>query len=398
MVMLCGKLWYKKERILLLDDKRLKEIDILRALAFIFVVVQHGMGGLSFSSKIGIIDKVSLRLFYMVGKPAVQIFLFISGLSLSYVYSRKLNLKNYYIKRIKYVIIPYLIWSVINMYKLGNKDRLAQFFLQSVAGNGAFHLWYMGGIIRLYIFFPIILYISKKVHSMNKSARIAIFSSILILYYQIFKYKNLISDKAALFIFRTPSDLQHKMVDISMLFWILYFILGIYAALNYEYIKEKLLKYKVIIYISYFILLAYAYFNDLDVIPFNRVLTIAYTTSSILFFYIISCQVVNKQKVYKCMRFISDYSFASYMAHVIVLSKVANQINAWNVNIPNFLYASIITIATVFITSVIIYLISCVPFTGVITGIKNNNSKILKFKKFFSAFVKPNEYNISNKN
>lgn len=378
------------------DEKRLKEIDILRALAFIFVVVQHGMGGLSFSSKIGIVDKVSLRLFYMVGKPAVPIFLFISGLSLSYVYCRKLNLKNYYIKRIKYVIIPYLIWSAINMYKLGNEDRFKQFFLQSAAGNGAFHLWYMGGIIRLYIFFPIILYISKKVHSMNKGARIAIFSAIVILYYYISKYQNLISDKISLFIFRTPSDLQHRMVNISMLFWILYFILGIYAALNYEYVKEKLLKCKVIIYIAYFIMLVYAFLNEFEIIPFNRVLSIGYTTSSILFFYIISCQVINKHKVYKCMRFISDYSFASYMAHVIVLSKVANYVNAWNANIPNFLYANIITIATVVIATVIIYLISYIPYTGAITGIKGNNSKMKKLMEDFSAFVKRSEHNVNS--
>lgn len=396
MIILCGNLWYKEERILLSDEKRLKEIDILRALAFIFVVVQHGMGGLSFSSKIGIVDKVSLRLFYMVGKPAVPIFLFISGLSLSYVYCRKLNLKNYYIKRIKYVIIPYLIWSAINMYKLGNEDRFKQFFLQSAAGNGAFHLWYMGGIIRLYIFFPIILYISKKVHSMNKGARIAIFSAILILYYYISKYQNLISDKISLFIFRTPSDLQHRIVNISMLFWILYFILGIYAALNYEYFKEKLLKFKVIIYLAYFILLVYAFLNEFEVIPFNRVLSIGYTTSSILFFYIISCQVINKYKVYKCMRFISDYSFASYMAHVIVLSKVANYINALNTHIPNFLYATILTIATVVIATVIIYLISYIPYTGAITGIKGNNSKMKKLIQDFSAFVKRNEHNVNS--
>lgn len=380
------------------DEKRLREVDILRALAFIFVVVQHGMGGLSYSNKIGIVDKVSLRLFYMVGKPAVPIFLFISGLSLSYVYCKKLNLKNYYIKRIKYVIIPYLIWSAINMYKLGNEDRFAQFFMQSAAGNGAFHLWYMGGIIRLYIFFPIILYISKKVHSMNKGARIAIFSTILILYYYISKYQNLISDKISLFIFRTPSDLQHRIVNISMLFWILYFILGIYAALNYEYVKEKLLKCKVIIYIAYFIFLVYALLNEFEVIPFNRALSIAYTTSSIMFFYVISCQVVNKYKVYKCMRFISDYSFASYMAHVIVLSKVANYVNAWSVNIPNFLYASIITIVTVVLTTFIICIISYIPYTGAITGIKGNNAKMKKMFGYLRTYGKHSEYNINNEN
>lgn len=378
------------------DEKRLKEIDILRALAFIFVVVQHSMGGLSYSNKIGIVDKVSLRLFYMVGKPAVPIFLFISGLSLAYVYCRKLNLKNYYIKRIKYVIIPYLIWSAINMYKLGNEDRFKQFFLQSAAGNGAFHLWYMGGIIRLYIFFPIILYISKKVHSMNKGIRIAIFSSILILYYYISKYQNLISDKAALFIFRTPSDLQHRIVNISMLFWILYFILGIYTALNYEYIKDKILKSKVIIYIVYFILLVYAFLNEFEIIPFNRVLSIGYTTSSILFFYTISCQLLHKEKVYKSMRFLSDYSFAAYMAHIIVLNKVANFINAKLSSVSYFLSGSVECIVTVVLTTFIICLISYIPFTGGITGIKNSNFKIKKLIEDLGTFVKRSEHNVNS--
>jgi hypothetical protein len=94
------------------------------------------------------------------------------------------------------------------------------------------------------------------------------------------------------------------------------------------------------------------------------------------------------------MRYISDYSFAGYMAHIIILSKVANNINAWHIQFPYFLLGSIECIATVILTTIYISVISCIPYTGVITGVKNNNFN--KLKENYRKVVKPSEYNVSN--
>lgn len=54
---------------------RLKELDILRALAFIFVVEQHSMGGYYNIKGISYLYYGIFKFFYTLAKPAVACFL-----------------------------------------------------------------------------------------------------------------------------------------------------------------------------------------------------------------------------------------------------------------------------------------------------------------------------------
>jgi len=359
-----------------MSNKRLKELDILRAIAFIFVVAQHTLGGFSNVKGISYLEFIVMKFIYVMAKTAVPIFFFISAISLFYVYFNKFNWKNYYIKRLKYVLIPYIIWSAINMYKLGNTDRFKNFIIQLIAGNGAFHLWYMGTILRVYLCFPAILWIGKKVYLMNTKIKTSIFVGLVIIYYQVSVYQNTISDKLSLFIFKTPTEVQNRIVNISFLFWFLYFVIGIYFALNYEYFKEKVLKYKIIIIIIYFISFTYVYLNELEIVSFARSVSLLYTISSILVFYIVSLTFIGNDKVYKTMKFIGDYSFVSYMAHIIVINEVVNRIRL-KFHTQDYLVLGLLAWSiTSIITPVIFSLISYIPYSQYITGTKKVQKKL----------------------
>lgn len=358
-----------------MSDKRLKELDILRAIAFIFVVAQHTFGGFSNVKGINHLEFIIMKFIYVMAKTAVPIFLFISAVSLFYVYFKKFNWKSYYIKRLKYVLIPYIIWSAINMYKLGNKDHFKDFIVQLIAGNGAFHLWYMGLILRVYLFFPAILWTAKKVYLMNTKIKTSIFVGLVIIYYQVSMYQNIIADKVSLFIFKTPTELQNRIVSISVLFWFLYFVIGIYFVLNYEYFKEKVLKYKVIIIIVYFMSFIYVYLNELEIVSFTRSVYLLYTISSILVFYIVSIAFISSDKVYKTMRLIGDYSFVSYMAHIIVINEVVNRIRL-KFHTQDYLVLALLAWSiTSIITPIIFKLISYIPYSQYITGTKKVSRK-----------------------
>ena len=126
-----------------MKQERLYEIDILRAIAFIFVVVQHTLGGFSNIEGIPYSSFTVMKLMYVMAKTAVPIFLFISAVALFYVHTKKFDCKSYYLKRIKFVFIPYIIWSAINMIELGNKDRFGDFIMELISGNGdsIFGIW-----------------------------------------------------------------------------------------------------------------------------------------------------------------------------------------------------------------------------------------------------------------
>lgn len=362
------------------SKERLKEIDILRAVAFIFVVIQHTVGGFSNIKGISYYEYSTMKFLYVIAKTAVPIFLFISAISLFYVYTDKVDWKKYYVKRLKYVVIPYVIWSAINMYKLGNEERFKDFFIQIIAGNGAFHLWYMGMIIRVYLIFPIILYAAKKVHALNIKLRFGVFVGIIYIYFIVSKYQNVISDNLGTLIFRNPTAVQQRIINISILFWFLYFVLGIYVAMNYGYIKSKVLKYKYAIISIYFMLFVYAYLNEIEAVKFIRQFSLMYTVFSILTFYIFSLFLAKKVRFYSLIKYISDYSFVAYMAHIIVINKVANNLRFRFPSI-SYLFLGILTlIITAIATPLFFYGVSFIKYSGYLTGTKNLSRRFWKKK------------------
>jgi len=360
-----------------LSQERLREIDVLRAIAFVFVVVQHTLGGFSNIKGLPYFSFTVMKLMYVMAKPAVPIFLFISALTLFYVYTKKFDFKSYYFKRIKYVFIPYIIWSAINMVKLGNQDRFKNFIIQLIAGNGAYHLWYMGMVLRVFLIFPIILWIANKIHLMNIKIRTSIFIILVCLFYPISKFQGIISNRIGNFIFVIPTDLQLRIINISILFSYLFFVLGIYFALNFEYIKSKIIQYRIAIFVSYTFSFVYIYLNEIQNIKAVTLISILYTVLSILVFYLVSLSLAKKNKIYTLMKFIGDYSFGAYMAHVVVVNYTSNKL-ILELNTRNYLIIGILTlIITSLGTPILIKLISYLPYSEYITGTKRSHLKSL---------------------
>ncbi|PRR80123.1 Acyltransferase family protein [Clostridium liquoris] len=358
-----------------MTKKRLKELDIMRALAFIFVVTQHIIGGYSYIKKVPKNEHLILKMLYIVVKPAVPIFLTISAISLFYVYYDNFHWKKYYIKRVKYILIPYIIWSAINMYKLGNEHRFNNFIWQILSGNGAFHLWYMGMILRLYIYVPVILYIAKKIHNSSNTLRITVFISVFPLYYMISKYQYTICQSLGKFIFTNPTELQQKFINISPMFWILYFILGIYIELNYETFKNIIMKFKWIVIAAYLPLLVYAYLNEIKAVEFKRSLYILFMLFTILAVYILALYLADFKKLYNKLKFIGDYSFAAYMSHIIVLNWMANYLQL-RFGIKDYLILGLcVLVITLIITPLIICFLSYFPYSQYVTGVRKNIMK-----------------------
>jgi peptidoglycan/LPS O-acetylase OafA/YrhL len=223
-----------------------------------------------------------------------------------------------------FIFIPYIIWSAISMYNLAMK-KICQFLMQLIGGNAAYHFWYLGMVIRMFIYFPLILWAAKKIHAMNIKIRIAVFLFLVTLYYFISGYQGAIVNSVAAFLFGTPDELEFKIVNISLLFWYLYFMLGVYMAFNYRYIKGKLLQYKAAVFVCYGISYVYAVLHEIHKVPFIRPMYLMHVVMSIAAFYLISIMIAEKRIVFRPLKFIGDYSFAAYMAHVIVIQYTANR-------------------------------------------------------------------------
>src|ERR1700730_9721872 len=93
---------------------RIDELDLIRGICMIFVVTLHVfgyfMGADIPGSKTYIVDGLFITMF----RFSRQVFMFLTGLVLFYNYKdQDLQLSVFYRKRVKGILLPYVIWSIL---------------------------------------------------------------------------------------------------------------------------------------------------------------------------------------------------------------------------------------------------------------------------------------------
>lgn len=360
-----------------IKKRNLDEIQILRAIAFIFVLLQHSLGGTPSNYSLADGQVITGGFLVTFAEPAVPIFLFISGLTLTYSYKDKLDIKKYYKNRFLYLILPYFIWSFINM-KLHNPERISNFFMETIAGNGMFHLWYMGMIIRMVLIFPILLYIGKFLMRRGIVIKILSFIGIFIGYHYVSANQGPIQNKVGEILFGTPTDLQMRAISLSILFWSFYLILGMISGFNYENFKEKTLKYRYVVYIVFIMFYLYKFQVRYGAISYDRTYDILYRTSDILFFYLLSIKLLEKIKIANVFKFIGKYSYAAYMIHIYVLYQMIFGLQGIGITGPIINGVLACALASV-AAPLLIYCISFIPKSKIVTGVNDNSKKLLEY-------------------
>lgn len=141
----------------------------LFGIAAILVMVTH-VSGYTFPEGIGgIIYKICQQ-----GSMGGNIFLFLSGMGLYYSLKKDSNIRNFYMKRVKRVIIPYFVLAIPGFIILDLAIRhvaiekfLIDVFLVSFWLQGDFILWYISFIIILYLIYPVIYFLLLKKENSN---------------------------------------------------------------------------------------------------------------------------------------------------------------------------------------------------------------------------------------
>ena len=100
-----------------------------------------------------------------------------------------------------------------------------------------------------------------------------------------------------------------------------------------------------------------------------------YYIFTILCWYIISIYLSYSINVYNLFNFISKYSFAGYLVHILVAANVVNFVRLY-FHLNNWLIIGLLTwILTIFISLIIIKLISYIPYSEFVTGVYSSKHK-----------------------
>ncbi|WP_098741289.1 acyltransferase [Paenibacillus sp. EZ-K15] len=213
--------------------ERLPQLDIYRALAILGVLHVHAT---SFAT----VDAIDSRFYYIINflniffKYGTPSFIFLSSFVLFYNYAdRPLTkdlIKNFYKRRLLYILLPYVLFSIIyffvRMYQNGllnsSFDLWAQmplFFERLIRGQNYTHLYFVFISLQFYILFPIFL-------KLFKSSRFLVRWAVPIGF--LLQWGFIIWNKY---------ELQYTFKGSLAISYLAYYMLGAYLAMNYDKFK-----------------------------------------------------------------------------------------------------------------------------------------------------------------
>ncbi|WP_282936938.1 acyltransferase [Paenibacillus sp. RC67] len=157
---------------------KLLELDIVRAFAILAVLLIHNTSEATVELPVGSVSQAAYLGINKFSNFAVPVFIFISGLVLFYRYVDDWSGKQavtFYLKRVKQVLFPYLIWSVF--YYLYNQwifDRSqlhfdgAEFLDLLPWADASYHLYFMIIIVQFYLLFPLLVWLCRASQGFRK--------------------------------------------------------------------------------------------------------------------------------------------------------------------------------------------------------------------------------------
>lgn len=139
---------------------RLYEVDILRGMTFLAIVVQHVLAVFLYSPRLTTADALFSAIILVFIRYAVPMFILITGLVLFYNHGEgNFHYGTFLRKRFTQIFIPYAIWTMIYYLWSGMVPGSTSGFLIDwgrliLSGEACYHLWFMVAIMQFHLLFP----------------------------------------------------------------------------------------------------------------------------------------------------------------------------------------------------------------------------------------------------
>lgn len=319
-----------------ISNKKLPELQIFSGIAILCVVLIHNnaiylLSVLNLQSYTD--ANFAIRLLDNLIHASVSMFIFISG------YKYALNniddeYKTYAIKRIKKVIKPFLIISIIFIIKnnitssdyIHNIKSMIISFINIFKGdNYAYQLWY----IPMYIFVSLTYPIIYKIFNNDK---LRIFIILLIVFIQ-----EVLERRFGLFVGR----------PFNFVYYYMFFEMGLMFC-KYD-IKNKIKKWDIQIICVYLILAITLTFNPFPSL-YSLIEYYLIWPLCVLAYYLLSLRLIDN----KLLKYLGKYSFYIFLFHApIICGTISNIFKSFGIY-NSIIYVFIITILTI-VCSMLVY-------------------------------------------
>lgn len=293
-------------------EGRIFQYDLMR---FLFMLMVLGVHVLSVSKQFSeeynttwIITTIFTDLFIICN----PLFFMLSGrFNLKKEFNTKEDYKQFYIKKIVTLLVPFLIFSiVIYVYRNFNNLSIIDFLKGLLAGNIEGTYWFVYTLLGIMIFSP---FFSKMLKNMNLFEKklffiISFCVNTFITVFAVFKIPNIITFEI-----------------VGLVHWNFYYLMGEYIEEIFSTIKSR----KIIMLIG---LLAFALqfilrctintgYRLSDPNPLLTLQALA------LYFFVLEFVKIKNEKVKNVISYFSKYSYIFYLLHMTVINFVDNFFN-----------------------------------------------------------------------
>lgn len=319
--------------------QRLNEIDILRGLTFLAIVLQHTLASYIYAPDITKGPALVSAFMLVAVRYAVPMFIFITGLVLFYNHGEtEFNYWGFIDKRFTQIFVPYLTWTAIYYFWCGGGQSIGGFATVisdigklTLSGEACYHLWFMTAILQFYLLFPVFRWFILK----HKNHPVPILALCLIVYiilmwFYTYKVPVLMNNIQSP---QLQTILSYR--DRIFVSWFLYFLLGAYVGLYAEKlanILKEIQKTNVFLYLFAFAIILYqtigtGHYNSSGnyiinyqfTLPLTPMMVVFLASSILTILYLSQTFIMKYEALRNVLTTFGRYSFGCYFVHALVL-------------------------------------------------------------------------------
>ncbi|WP_135606644.1 acyltransferase [Methanococcoides sp. NM1] len=350
-----------------MNKEYLYEMNYLRGLAIIGIIAIHSLNERDSNNELIALLNINLE---QVSTYSIPVFLFISGLVLTYNYSNKeLHYIEFIKKRLNVIFIPYVLWSCIYMaYRIildQDSISLLMAVKKIIVGSAFFHLYYIILIMQFYLLFPLILDLVQKTRKHHHELLIITFLFNLVVislyYYQL-------------------DFIDERIIRKVFIVWIFYFIMGSVIGSKLDQhrhllsnISMKHLGALLFVALSYLLYSYYAdgLFMEQTNIFWLRPQVLLYASLCIVALFKIVNEIDKKYLSGWPARLLNEMgrdSFGIYLSHMLIIELLLRALPGSTLTSSYFLYEYIIFFMGVALSILFIKLINKLPMGHILIG------------------------------
>jgi peptidoglycan/LPS O-acetylase OafA/YrhL len=363
------------------------EVNILRAFAILAVISIHVSDHFKIMSGITLLSSVYMAIDTFC-HFAVPLFICISGFVLYNKYSGRIDIKNFYQKRLKSVVPQYLIFSIfylgvtyVGSRVLGHSFNLdiPHILYWFATGGSYYHLWFFVLIIQFYLLYPVIVWIYDYCQSKDRTLALLAAAFLIGVIYHSYPLPEV-----HLLGIATPIlGIMTKFVG-----YLFYFILGMVVLSRYDEVKHKFVSNRSCYWMTlpliggtilgifgyaqtffaYDITLIHPfvgnYWNPIAAVitPFYYVLIFALCLSVSLHL------ITNRTRRVSFLEKIGHYSFGIYLVHAAFVSLFVVVLPCFGLDWYNWLFYPVTFFLTFVMSYLTVLILRKLPYSAYIIG------------------------------